>query len=204
VVVDPVVTKLRAQRLLPLGRAEETDENTPLISIERFSITQKEQVDEVYKTGTARATKPPLSFVPPPLPAKPPPRRRPSCRLLNRVRWSRIPDPMIKGNPMGKDSLVTVLAVIVIDPVTRCLERSGKRKPEPAKAPAPVVVPAKQAGAAVAPSPTPAARPPVAPCVCLLRRPGGTNQQPTRPRRQQHRLARRGGAGDPTSSPSPK
>jgi type IV pilus assembly protein PilM len=148
VVFDQVVTKLRAQRLLPLDEPRKPDEKPPLISIERVSITQKEQVDEVYKSGTARTPRPPMSFVPPnaagvneppPTPPAPPPSIGPV--------EPQYPDPMIKGESMGKDSLVTVLVAIVIDPVDKMSPNaSNKRKAEPAKA---VVAPANKPAPAV-------------------------------------------------------
>jgi hypothetical protein len=117
-VFKSVAAKLREQRLKP-------GETAGILSIERVTIPRTEKVNRAYPAGTVHQKKPPLIFEPPDPknpnaapPAQPPP--DPNAPVP-----APFADPMFPGESMGDDSLVTVLAVVVIDPVAKPKARTN-------------------------------------------------------------------------------
>lgn len=119
---DMVVEKLKEGRLAPVVD-QENNRAAPAvqyvtpgsISIERVTITKQEMVSKVYglPNGTAHTKNPPLVFT---LPGENNNNGASNLPPLKPDPETAYADPMIKGENVMSDWLVTVLAVVVIDP----------------------------------------------------------------------------------------
>jgi len=110
------------------SRNQDADDPPEHFSIERVTIPSKIKLSTAYPNGVVRQKKTPLTFIPP-LTDAAGAAFAPQAPVDMPAPEDPFTDPMIKGENQRDDSLVTVLALIAVDPPPPGEGKAGAGKP---------------------------------------------------------------------------